>query len=274
MRELGIVATEAGPDGYLGTEVTAVRRLLERHELQLVGGFLPIVLHEPRLLPASLEKVRRTARLFAALGARFLCGAAVVDDDWSPRVELTSAQWEHLFAALTLVEQAAAEFEVVHVLHPHWRTAVEQDPDVRRVLENTDVRICLDTGHLALGGSDPLEIARAFGARVAHVHLKDVDATVAARLRSGELDLVGAVQRGLFRPLGAGDVAVGELVRELEHAGYSGWYVLEQDTAILGDAPAPGEGPIGDVRTSIGYLEGIAARPDGATCKDRRPGRG
>jgi inosose dehydratase len=161
---------------------------------------------------------------------------------------------------LALVDEAAAEFGVVHVLHPHWRTAIEQDGDVKRVLDGSDVRICLDTGHLALGASDPLEIARGFGARVAHVHLKDVSAPVADRLRAGGLDLVGAVQRGLFRPLGAGDVAVDEVVVELERSGYAGWYVLEQDAAILEAAPPVGEGPIADVRASIAYLERVEQR--------------
>jgi inosose dehydratase len=260
MHTLGITATEAGPDGYLGDDVPAVRVLLERHELQLVGGFLPIVLHEPRRLSRTIEKVRRTARLFSELDARFVCVAAIVDDEWSPRIELTTAQWDHLLAALPLVDEAAGEFGVVHVLHPHWRTTVEQDADVRRVLEGSDVKICLDTGHLALGGSDPLEVARAFGERVAHVHLKDVSGPVASRLRRGELELVAAVQEGLFQPLGAGDVAVGELVLQLERGGYEGWYVLEQDMAILGAIPAPGEGPIDDVRRSVDYLQRLAGQ--------------
>jgi inosose dehydratase len=259
MHQLGIAATEAGPDGYLGPDVDSVRKLLARHELQLVGGFLPVVLHDPAHLSASVEKVRRTAKLFAELGARFVNTAAVVDDDWSARSELATAQWDHLLAALPLVDDAAAEFGVVHALHPHWRTTVEQDADVTRVLEGSNVRICLDTGHLALGGSDPLEVARAFGDRVVHVHLKDVSASTAARLRAGELDLVGAVQQSLFRPLGAGDVGVGEVVLELERSGYRGWYVLEQDTAILDAAPDPGEGPIDDVRASIAYLEEVTA---------------
>ncbi len=258
MRSLGIRATEAGPDGYLGTEVAAARELLERHGLRLVGGFLPVVLHEPAQLEASLAKVHRTAALFAELGASFLCSAAVVDDEWSPRVELTPAQWDHLLRALPLLDEAAAEHGVGHVLHPHWRTTVEQDADVKRVLDGSDIAICLDTGHLTLGGSDPLEIARTYGGRVRHAHLKDVDAGVADRLHSGELDLVGAVQHGLFQPLGAGDVAVGDVLVELESSGYAGWYVLEQDTAILGEAPAPGAGPVGDVRRSIEFLQGVA----------------
>ncbi len=266
MRALGIVATESGPDGYLGYNPAAARELLDRNDLQLVGGFLPVVLHDPAALAASLAKVHRAAGLFADLGATILCSAAVVDDDWSPRVDLSDAQWDHLLTALPALDAAVGEHGVVHVLHPHWRTVVERDEDVQRVLHDSQANICLDTGHLTLGGSDPLKIATEFVDRVGHVHLKDVNARVAAQLRSGELELFAAVQAGLFQPLGAGDVRVDLVVVALEDAGYTGWYVLEQDTAIIAAIPPPGEGPIDDVRSSIEFLQAVVherARPEG-----------
>jgi len=63
------------------------------------------------------------------------------------------------------------------------------------------------------------------------------------------------VQQGLFRPLGAGYVAVDEVVLALEERGYEGWYVLEQDTALTQGLPAPGRGPVEDVRVSLEFLE-------------------
>src|SRR2546428_5825440 len=61
MGALGIVATESGPDGYLGYDPAAARDLLDRNELTLVGGFLPVVLHEPAALEASLAEVPRAS---------------------------------------------------------------------------------------------------------------------------------------------------------------------------------------------------------------------
>src|SRR5690348_4057743 len=81
MRELGLKASEAGPDGWLGTDPALVRRLLETNDLRLVGGFLGIVLHDPDRLEMSLARVRRTAALFAEAGGDILCSAAIVDDD-------------------------------------------------------------------------------------------------------------------------------------------------------------------------------------------------
>ena len=88
------------------------------------------------------------------------------------------------------------------------------------------------------------------------MHLKDVDDAIAGRLRRGELTLVQAVQAGLFRPLGEGDVRLEAVLDGLD--GYERWLVLEQDTAITGEEPPVGSGPVTDVRTSIEYLHSLA----------------
>jgi inosose dehydratase len=258
MRELGITATEAGPDGYLGSDASSVRTLLERHGLELVGGFLPVVLHDRAAHADSLASAERVARLFSEIGGRFLVSAVVGGLSWPARFELSDAQWRNVFDGLARLDYLAAAHELTHVMHPHWRTLVERRDDVWRVLEGSDALLCLDTGHLALGGTDPVELARAGGDRIAHVHLKDVDQSVAARLRTGELELVQAVQAGLFRPLGDGDAPVADTVRALEAGSYQGLYVLEQDCALpSADIPA-GQGPIEEVRHSIEFLRSLA----------------
>jgi inosose dehydratase len=143
-------------------------------------------------------------------------------------------------------------------LHPHVGTQVETAEDVERMLAVSEVGWCLDTGHLLIGGADPAEFVRANGDRIVHAHLKDVDAGIATRLRAGELTLVEATQAGLFRPLGRGDARIDDVVDLLNGAGYERWLVLEQDTAITGEEPPVGRGPVIDVRTSIDYLHSLA----------------
>lgn len=89
-------------------------------------------------------------------------------------------------------------------------------------------------------------------------HLKDVDATWAARVQAGSVSYTDAVRQGMYRPLGAGDIDIATIVGTLERAGYDGWYVLEQDT-ILPERPTD-EGPVVDVRASIAHLREIAGR--------------
>jgi len=259
MRELGFDATEAGPDGYLGTTADEIRSLLEQYELRLIGGFLPLVLHERRARADAIASATRVAEHFRAAGASHLVSAVVVDLEWSPRRTLSRDEWHRVFDGLARVDEIAAERGLTHVVHPHWGTLVERRDDVLRVLEDSEARFCLDTGHLALGETDPAELARDAPSRIAHVHLKDIDAALGAQLRSGELDLVPAVKAGVFRALGEGDAPISATVEALESAGYTGWYVLEQDTSVASPDVEPGEGPAEDVRRSLDYVLALLA---------------
>ena len=50
---------------------------------------------------------------------------------------------------------------------------IEAPWEIERLLELSDVGVCLDTGHLLLGGGDPVAAVRAWGERINHLHLKD-----------------------------------------------------------------------------------------------------
>jgi inosose dehydratase len=257
MAALGLRATELGPVGYLPLEGHALRALLDRHGLRLVGAFVPLVLHEPSADEAHAD-ADRMAALLAAAGADVFVAAVVVDQAWSPRIELDDAQWERVTTRLGEVEEIVAGHGLTLALHPHAGTLVERAADVERVLATSDVGWCFDSGHLLIGGIDPAAFVREHAERIVHVHLKDVDAALAARVRAGELSLVAATQAGLFRPLGQGDSGIEEVVGLLDRHGYERWLVLEQDTAITGDEPPDGDGPVLDVRKSIEYLTTLA----------------
>jgi inosose dehydratase len=132
---------------------------------------------------------------------------------------------------------------------------VESGTDVQRVLEGSGASLCLDTGHLLIGGTDPAVLAGQVPDRIAHTHFKDVDLGFARKVQSGRLTYTEAVRDGMYRPLGQGDVDVAAIVEHLRGNGYDGWYTLEQDT-ILAEPPA-GEGPVADVRTSVEYLRSL-----------------
>jgi inosose dehydratase len=134
---------------------------------------------------------------------------------------------------------------------------IETGEETEQVLSGSRVGLCVDTGHLLAAGADPVAITAAHPDRVVHVHLKDVDAAAAARVRKGQTSFGEAVRAGMFRPLGEGDVDVAGLVRNLEGMGYDGWYVLEQDV-VLAERPV-GEGPMADVRRSLDYLTRVTA---------------
>ena len=257
MAALGFKATELGPVGYLPLDPSALSAELERHGLSLVGGFVPLVLHEPDAGPAR-EQAERIGRVLAAAGADVFVAAVVMDADWATPERLDDDAWRRLATHLDGVSELVAGLGLELVLHPHAGTLVEREPDIERVLAASEVALCLDTGHLAIAGADPVEFVRRHGGRIAHVHLKDVDAAIAERYRDDELTLVEATQAGLFRPLGQGDSGIAEVVELLEGSGYERWLVLEQDTAITGEEPPVGRGPVLDVQASVAYLNELA----------------
>jgi inosose dehydratase len=240
MRALGLHATEAGPPGFLPADPAAARALLDSCALRLVGGFVTAVLHEPARRSDELASVKRQAEWLAAAGAEFVVLApALAQSGYSGAAEIADAAWPALFEGIDRVAEIAKSAGLGVAVHPHWGTAIERPQHIERFLRETAHALCLDTGHLALGGADPLKVARDAGPRVRHVHLKDVDGSLAARVRDGRASYNDAVRAGLFRPLGDGAARIEAVLGELRTAGYAGWYVLEQDV-MLDREPAPG----------------------------------
>ncbi|WP_181783106.1 TIM barrel protein [Pseudonocardia pini] len=257
MAEVGLVATEFGPDGFLPATPEAKAATLAGHGLTAVGGFTPTLLHVPDHDP--VPGVRELLPSYAAASA----GTLVLSADtgrtgYDSRPELDDAGWKTLLENLDRIATAAAAAGVETVLHPHVGTMVENNDDVRRVLEGSSMQLCLDTGHLLIGGTDPAELTRQSPERVAHTHFKDVDLGLARQVQEGLKTYTEAVRAGMYRPLGAGDVDFESIVTSLRGRGYDGWYVLEQDT-ILTEAPT-GVGPAGDVHASVEHLRALLSR--------------
>jgi inosose dehydratase len=254
MQEVGLHATELGPDGYLPTDPDELRVMLESYGLVLVGGFVPALLYREDAAEAQLDYVARAARTLAGCGSEVIVlGPSSHFDGYDHSVNMTEEEWAIFLTNLQKVIDIANAEGLATSLHQHWGMAIERPEHIDRLLADSDVEFCLDTGHLFLGGADAVEVAKAAKGRVSHVHLKDVDGQMAERVRSGELPFRQSVIDGIFKPLGAGDVDITGFITELEGSGYDGWYVLEQDL-VLDEDPAEGEGPIADARTSLEYL--------------------
>jgi inosose dehydratase len=259
MSAMGMTATELGAPGFLPTDPDEVKAELATYGMTLMGGFTPVVLHDPAQRQATIDSATATARLFQRAGATKFISAVVQDWDWSIPRPLTIDEQKHMVEMFGVIDEICVEHGLQQVLHSHVQTVVETKDDINRVLDTCDVNFCLDTGHMAIGGQDPVAFAKEAMERVGHVHLKDVRLDMVPPVLRREVTLMAATQAGLFTPLGQGDVDILGVVQTLEAAGYQGWYVIEQDTAITDGLPAEGEGPITQVRTSMQYLTDVVA---------------
>lgn len=255
MRQAGLTATELGPDGFLPTDTGELTAFLDGFGLSCVGGFVPVLLHDDGHDLAD-DLAGPLDSLVAARAEVVVLAAATGADGYDDRPELDDAQWKTLLDNLDRLAGIVAERGLTAVLHPHVGTMVETRADVDRVLAGSGIALCLDTGHLLIGGTDPLALTHDVPERIAHTHLKDVDAALAQKVQAGEMTYTQAVAAGMYVPLGAGDVDIAGIVTTLERGGYTGWYVMEQDN-ILTAAPE-GDGPLADVVASVRFLQGLS----------------
>ena len=259
MASLGLEAMEFGPLGFLPEDAEGRKATLAAHQMKAVGGFFPVVLHDPTVDPLPI--VDRELDAYVAADAEVLVLAAETGlagyDAAKP--EMTEETWTTLAENLSRIASRARERGVTAVIHPHVGTMVETADEVNEVLRRSDINFCLDTGHMWIGGTDPVGFAQQHGERVGHVHFKDVRLDIAQKVRDGELTYYDAVTQGLYTPLGQGDVDVEGIIRALLEQGYSGWFVLEQDN-VMHSEPGSGEGPVNDAKVSVEFLTQVAQK--------------
>lgn len=258
MSELGLGATEFGPDGFLPMQPELKASILKEHNMIAVGGFVPVVLHRADHDP--VPAVKKELESYKAAGAKVLVLAANsgIDGYDAKLPVLTDDDWQILFNNLNRLQQIAAEVGVKAVLHPHVGTMIETQDHVMRVVAGSTIPFCLDTGHMIIGGTDPVAFAQNHAGRIAHSHLKDVDLSWAKKVQNNELSYYDAVVQGMYRPLGQGDVDIRSIVRSLIKSGYTGWFVLEQDNVITAE-PGVNQGPMADAKASVEFLRGVIA---------------
>lgn len=248
--EAGEILDEIARTGFEGTQLglgfpegEALARELEARGLRLaeVYASLPATADGPS--PDALAVGRERLALLHAAGGEVLCVALDLSPgrremagragaDGVPR--FSSAAWARLAAVVNELAREAAAFGCRVAFHPHAGTYVETPAEVALLVDATDaelVGICLDVGHYLVGGGDPVATLRVLGPRVTHVHLKDVDPIVLARLRAGELDgFIGAIRARLFTELGAGILDLPGVLEVLADRDYDGWLMIEQDS--------------------------------------------
>jgi len=243
VRELAYTGIELGPPGYFGSDGATVSALLGEYGLALAGAFAPLRIADEEGFRDDLSFLDSTIEILAATGS---AGPVVLAADENTlrlgvagRADArsaTSLRGDDLKRAAERVQQAsdrAAARGVAVAFHPHAATYIESPEEIAALLGLTSVDICVDTGHTIVGGGDPVEIVRLAGNRITHLHLKDVDANVLARVRSQELTVEQAWEQGLFCPFGEGVVDFEAVLSAPELARLGGWVVLEQDRVAV-----------------------------------------
>jgi inosose dehydratase len=227
----GLRWMELGPVGYVPPAALAA------HGLQAVGTFVFDALHQGGVdvLPALDAIAGAGGSLLLLIDRPSPKRAGTAGNSAAaPRLEDDRA----MLAALQHAGHRAAARGIRAVVHPHCGGYIEFEDEIERVLDHTDLGLCLDTGHALYAGSDPAALIRRYKTRLQHVHLKDVSPGPRPD------NFWDAVEAGAFCPIGEGLLDLEGVTRAL--AGYDGFATIEQDRRP-GSPGAPAE----DLRRSV-----------------------
>lgn len=244
MVETDYAGTELGDWGFLPTDPNELQRVLQNKTLELVGAFVPVALANEACHEAGVKLALKTAHLMFTAG--FTDAFIVLADDngtneertqnagrITPEMGLSDKQW-HIFAKGAEKVAAAVKnaYGLRTVFHNHCGGYVETAEELNTLMSLTDphlLGLCLDTGHYAFGGGDPVVALKQHYDRIWHVHFKDFDSEVGQISKEQTYDYLKSVANGVFCELGKGAVDFTEIARILKEKQYDGWIVVEQD---------------------------------------------
>jgi inosose dehydratase len=246
----GYEGIDLGPLGFLG-EGSKLRARLQSRGLSLAGGWVAMRFLSQVGFEEDLPGLDRALDAFEAGADRApawrpkptLADAGSPERAANPgrgrdlpEIGLDEAGWQQLASGVARAAERCRVRGFEPTFHHHAGTFVEAPNEIERLLELTDVGLCLDTGHLLLGGGDPVRALRDWRDRVNHVHLKDARRAVLEEVIAERAGMEAVWRRGAFCELGTGDLDVAGFLEALRARDYSGWLVVEQDRI-----PGPGE---------------------------------
>jgi inosose dehydratase len=232
-------------DAYPGDQAGRLSEQLKRLKLQPAALSCSKVKLDPAQPQDESGQVRAYAVFLKALGGSHL----QVIDGGRPDGKYSPSEMKAFGARLNDLGRTAEEFGLTLGYHPHFGTFGETREGLKRVLDASDpryVKLIADVAHLALGGSDPAEVIRAYRERLSLVHLKDVRKD-AAELAQANRALVRS-RAYHFCEIGRGAVDFHAVLRALR--GFQGWLIVELDSN-----EAPPGGPAESARINKAALQ-------------------
>ncbi len=262
----GYAGIDLGPVGYLGDGPVLAERLANRN-LGLAGAYLEFPFTDQAALERLYPELDAMLDTFDAVRDKVpgpLPRPTIADASSDTRrlqpgrshadhsLGLNDDAWKRFAVGLRSVLARCRDRGYEPTFHPETGTFVEALWEIERVLEISDVGLCLETGHIFVCGGDPLEVLRRAPERVNHVHLKDAVRSRMDAVIADNEPTPAIWSREVFCALGEGDVNLDGVLAELEALNFEGWLVVEQD--IFPQTPARFAQAISDQQKNRKYL--------------------
>ncbi|HEX9528782.1 MAG TPA: Gfo/Idh/MocA family oxidoreductase, partial [Streptosporangiaceae bacterium] len=173
----GYAGIDLGPVGYLG-DGERLGELLAERGLGLAGAYVELPYSDPAALEGAVGELDAILGVFDAVRS-YLPGPAprptLADKGSKERAMLPARSvrdhslgfdadgWRRFAAGLSHVIARCRDRGYEPTFHPETGTHIEAPWEIERVLEVSDVGLCLETGHMLLGGGDPVAMLRDLG---------------------------------------------------------------------------------------------------------------
>lgn len=259
IQEAGFKGIELGPWGYLPNHYEQLKEELDKRNLELIAT----TLMDDLTSTSNVEKMMATLDDMAALQQKFPSAKYVVliDDTYTdlftgklirPQV-LDDSEWEKFVKNIIKIKDyAKSKYGLETVFHPHAQTHVESEEQIERLLKDSDIQLCLDTGHHAYAGGDPVAFMKKHHARVSYLHIKNCDVHVRSKMQKKDWSLAKAVSEGIMVEPDLGVVNMEKFLQVLNDVKFNGWAIVEQDMY-----PAPFDKPLPIAKRTYEYLTHI-----------------
>jgi len=260
MAKAGYNALELGPWGYLPTDAATLHQELATRDLELVSTtIMSDLTSQQNIDQVILPTVDQMARLLADFPETrtIILMDNTYSDLWtgeltSPK-QLDDTTWRILSDGVRQIRDYARDrYGLTVYFHPHGETHVETEAQIERLLDEVDIDLCLDTGHHAFAGGDPVEFLRRHIDRVKYLHLKDCDSAIREQKDREGLSFAAAIDRGIMEEAGRGSVDFTAIRDILADHAFDGWAIVEQDMY-----PAPAGKPFPIAQRTLNYLNSI-----------------
>jgi sugar phosphate isomerase/epimerase len=143
---------------------------------------------------------------------------------------MTDDHLKTLADALNKIGEQTIKYGIRLAPHPHVWGPLEREHEVRRMFELTDPKYVwwtADTGHLVVGGMDPVKMIDDYFTRLAQVHLKDAPAKYKNNKATPTRE--DNAKETVFRNLGKGVTDFPAVFKILRDRHFKGWVTFDLD---------------------------------------------
>jgi inosose dehydratase len=234
-REAGYAGVEKG--GKFPMNPKLLGPILEEHGLKLAGGWFSGELRHGTV-EREKRRIAEQLHLFRELGAPVIVYAettgtvqAKSDIPVADRPVMPDEDFKRYGENLTELADWLRAEGCPMTFHHHMGTVVEIEREIDLLMAHSgdEVGLLIDTGHLTFAGGDVLATTRRHGARINHVHCKDIRKDVLARHLAERWSFLKGVMAGVFTVPGDGMIDYGPFAALLSEIGYQGWVVVEAE---------------------------------------------